>query len=733
MADKEATVFILDLGASMAQKHSGRMESDLDWSMTYFWDKITDIVAANRKTLCVGVVGLRTDETDNKLQEDDGYENIAIMQELGQMTMSGLRALQAAVKPSETMSGDAVSAIVVAVDMIDAFTKKLKWVRKIVLITDGQGEVDADGIEDIAKKINDSDIQLTVLGVDFDNPEYGFKEEDKPTTKAASEKTLKALTKECKDGVFATIAEAIDELDTPRVKSVKPYKTYDGALTLGDPEKFSAAMKINVERYFKTHLARPPTASTVVVKSEQATQLTQTLDDDAMDGVEFSAVRQARTYKVNDPDAPGGKRDVEFESLAKGYEYGRTAVYISESEHNITKLETEKSFSIVGFIPWSKYEPFLSMGEVCVTHARKNDTKSELALSSLIWALTELESYAVARIVTKDGKDPVLVLMAPQLEPGLECLYDVPLPFAEDVRAYQFPPLDKVITVSGQTLKKHRFLPSDKLAEAMSDYVDAMDLATYGQDENGNPTEFAPIDETFNPLIHRVNNAVKMRAAHPERPVPETPASLLRFSSPPQDLIEEVQSRIDSLIEAAEVKKGAPVSKTSQATGTLTSRVVPPKAKGRRNRETVKPISGLDVDALLGEDTRRTVSEENPVPDFKRALGTADEMGQIEDAAKQMGTIVRSLITDSFGDSKYSQAIECLGVMREELINMDEPEIYNMFARDLKKGLLSGALGGDRRDFWFKARWSRLGLIDTDQSEVSKVTHEEAEEFYKSR
>ncbi|KAK9435975.1 ATP-dependent DNA helicase II subunit 2 [Metarhizium brunneum] len=715
MADKEATVFILDLGASMAQKHSGREESDLDWAMCYVWDKITDIVAANRKTLCVGVVGLRTDETNNRLQDGDGYENISVIQELSQITMSGLRALKASVKPNETMSGDAVSAIVVAIDLIGTFTKKLKWIRNIVLVTDGQGEMDADDIEDIAKKINDSGIKLTVLGVDFDNPAYGFKEEDKPPTKAASEHTLKALINQCEGGTFATMAEAIDELDTPRVKSVKPYKTYDGALTLGDPEKFPAAMNINVERYFKTHLARPLTASTVVVKSEQATQSTQTLEDDPMDGIEFSAVKQARTYKVNDPNAPGGKRDVEFESLAKGYEYGRTAVHISESEHNITKLETEKSFSIVGFIPWTKYEPFLNMGEVCVTHARKNDTKSELALSSLIWALLELESYAVARIVTKDGKDPLLVLMAPQLELGLECFYDIPLPFAEDVRSYQFPPLDRVITVSGQTLKTHRLLPSDELAKAMSDYVDAMDLATYGQDEEGNPAEYASIDETFNPAIHRVNNAVKMRAAHPDKPVPETLASLLRFSAPPEDLIEKVQPRIDSLIELADVKK------------------VPPKAKGRRTRETVKPISGLDVDALLGEDTKRTVSEENPVPDFKRALGTADEMDQIEDAAKQMGNIVRSLITDSFGDSKYAQATECLGVMREELINMDEPEMYDTFARDLKKALLSGALGGDRRDFWFKVRWSRLGLIDQDQSEVSKVTHEEAEEFYKSR
>lgn len=155
---------------------------------------------------------------------------------------------------------------------------------------------------------------------------------------------------------------------------------------------------------------------------------------------------------------------------------------------------------------------------------------------------------------------------------------------------------------------------------------------------------------------------------------------------------------------------------------------MPPKAKGRRRREAVKPISGLDVDALLGEKTKGQVSRENPIPDFKRALASTEEVGEIEDAAKQMGSIVRSLVTDSFGDSKYAQAVECMGVMREELTNLEEPGVYNSFVRDLKKASLSGALGGDRRDFWFAVRGSRLGLIDREQSEVSDVSSEQAEE-----
>jgi ATP-dependent DNA helicase 2 subunit 2 len=171
--------------------------------------------------------------------------------------------------------------------------------------------------------------------------------------KAKNETLLKALVGQCKSGLFGTMAEALSELDTPRLKVTKPYKTYDGALTLGDPGQDDRAMSIHIERYFKTKRATPPSASSRV----QPTGPSQTAPtgagfDDGMNG-DADGVKSTRTYKVEDPDAPGGKRDIEFEELAKGYEYGRTVVHISESDFNITKYETTKSFSIVGFIPFS--------------------------------------------------------------------------------------------------------------------------------------------------------------------------------------------------------------------------------------------------------------------------------------------------------------------------------------------------------------------------------------------
>ncbi len=45
MADKEATVYTVDMGRSMGEKHNGRLQSDLDWAMTYVWEKITSTVS----------------------------------------------------------------------------------------------------------------------------------------------------------------------------------------------------------------------------------------------------------------------------------------------------------------------------------------------------------------------------------------------------------------------------------------------------------------------------------------------------------------------------------------------------------------------------------------------------------------------------------------------------------------------------------------------------------------
>lgn len=57
----------------------------------------------------------------------------------------------------------AISSIILAIDMIVKHCKKLKYTRRIVLVTDGKGEMDAEGIDTIVNKIKEENIELVIL------------------------------------------------------------------------------------------------------------------------------------------------------------------------------------------------------------------------------------------------------------------------------------------------------------------------------------------------------------------------------------------------------------------------------------------------------------------------------------------------------------------------------------------------------------------------------------------
>lgn len=721
MAEKEATVYIVDVCKSMGEKNSGRNETDLDWCMKYVWDKITTAMATGRKTLFQSVVALRSNETNNPLESEEGYGNISVLQHLSPIHMPQLRELREKIHVSDTDDGDAISALVVAIQLIADHCKKLKYKRRIILVTNARGSIDADGLGEIVKKVQDENIELIVLGPDFDDPDYGLKEEDKDPGKATNENVLKQLAEGC-DGVFGTMAQAIEELDIPRVKLTKPVPSYKGLLTLGDPTHYDTAMTIDVERYPRTMQQRPPTASSYVVRSDLApgesqaqSSMTVADDDGTSNHNDLAAVKQNISYYVLDPSAPGGKRDIDREDTAKGYPYGSTAVPISDSERNVTDFETFAALDIIGFVPADKLDRYMKMSKANIIIPQKANEKASMALSSFIHALYELESYAVARFVPKENKEPLVLLLAPEIKSDYECLIDVELPFAEDMRGYRFPPLDRVVTVSGKEIHTHKNLPSDDLMKAMSDYIDSMDLSTAIQDDDGNPAEFAAIEETYSPVLHRVQQVIRWRAVHPMDEIPPPSEILTKYMKAPEHLLKQAKPFLDAMIVSGDVKR------------------VPPKQKGRkRTREFEKPLSGLNIEELLGREKRVKLSPENAVPEFKQALNTTDSVEDIKSITNQFSTIIQDYIRHSMGDNGYGRAVEAVRVMKEELIELEEPGVFNDFMRNLKKKIFAEELGGDRKEMWYRIRVNKLGLIDKRTTDLSDVTEEEAKKFLSS-
>jgi ATP-dependent DNA helicase 2 subunit 2 len=164
---------------------------------------------------------------------------------------------------------------------------------------------------------------------------------------------------EVSGGSFITMSKAIADISVPTIKTVRPTATYKGSLTLGDVGKFpDTSLRLEVERYPKIMILKPPTAKQFVLKSEFASdgvgpsaQSSVTMKSDEPPASDsLTAVKRARSYQVDDADAPGGKRDVDADELERGYEYGRTAVNVSKDDLAAVNLETRQSLEIVGFV-----------------------------------------------------------------------------------------------------------------------------------------------------------------------------------------------------------------------------------------------------------------------------------------------------------------------------------------------------------------------------------------------
>lgn len=130
----------------------------------------------------------------------------------------------------------------------------------------------------------------------------------------------------------------------PTVKEVRPIKSYEGILQIGDFTKYpDSSVQISVVRFPKTKIAKPVSASRFA-NDENSENL--------------SSVKNSITYQVQDSSSGEMKwKEVERDELSKGYMYGRTVVPFTEEEANNLRIPSERSFSIIGFVPAEKVVP----------------------------------------------------------------------------------------------------------------------------------------------------------------------------------------------------------------------------------------------------------------------------------------------------------------------------------------------------------------------------------------
>ena len=197
--------------------------------------QVTSKILFNKQdVLGIGLVG--TEGTDNMVHDEMGegeYEHVSVVKQVAKATFSSLAALDAAA--CSGASGDLIDGVVVAVDAVTKFVRKLKFGKRVILVTDGSSYVDsdADGLDQIAEGMAAEGIRFTVLGVGLS---ADVKAEGGGNGASAREQFMRCLGRfREKLGDRFELRELSELLrqGQPGSKEVKPTKAFQGALQIG--------------------------------------------------------------------------------------------------------------------------------------------------------------------------------------------------------------------------------------------------------------------------------------------------------------------------------------------------------------------------------------------------------------------------------------------------------------------------------------------------------------------
>ncbi|KAG1777312.1 SPOC like C-terminal domain-containing protein [Suillus placidus] len=525
--------------------------TNLEWALQFVKLKIQEMIFNGRKTDQCGVILFGSEETDNIIHEKNGgYQHVSEYIPITHPSSTTLAKLDA-LQPSEH-SGDPIDALIVGIETQDIYLNKRRtWTRKIVIVTDGQSPMEIEDWEATVKKMNANAISLTVIGVDFDDDEFPFHEEDKSTIKVENEAFYHKLTSALDNGLVGTCVFALQEIARPDMKQTKS-ALMGTVLRLGDVDvRPEEAIEILVKASKCTTLARPKSWKKFGRREKTNDQMQV---DEEEDMTVFAQLKMRSEYYIDHSTKEGEEQDkmntgsddeedndknlemVQKEQLIRGFKYGST--YAPCPEGQFRRLNTRKGIDICGFFHAKNFRRELAMGEVQYIWADPGAPQQQVALSSIVQAMYEKGVLAIARLVSKDGMDPKMGVLEPRVDTNIDFLLWVQMPFADDVRKYTFACLEKLVSKNGESVTKHPYLPTEDQLEAMGKFIDTMDIMDSGEkDDEGEPIPWYDTRQSYNPAIHRTKQALFHSAVVNDitsNPLPPPHPELLKYINPPK-------------------------------------------------------------------------------------------------------------------------------------------------------------------------------------------------------
>ncbi|ESL11300.1 KU80 protein [Trypanosoma rangeli SC58] len=348
------------------------------------------------------------------------FKHISVPCALAAPTVEFLEPLVhlAVTTPCERHAVDFLETLLVSDQVMRERTANKCYQRVVYLLTDARAEVlRKDGMNPLLQSFQQQGVTLVVVGIDFTEPSVeadvdGREDSDEHlaglSVKAQNERVLRFMCSLLgQESAVVSLADALRDVEELQGRTITQRPLLRVVLTVGD-------VRLATQMFTKAQEERLPTLKRTTPSGEEICMRTifQGLNEDA---------------------TPLQQKD-----LWKGYYYGRSLVPCSEEDAEMMKIKGLRALDALGFVPLQQVPVYVLLGGVKVITPLADDVVGAKAFRSIVRAMAAAGKAMIVRFVRTRDADPVLGLCVPSTKEQRDVLFFSPLPFAEDVRFFEF-------------------------------------------------------------------------------------------------------------------------------------------------------------------------------------------------------------------------------------------------------------------------------------------------------
>lgn len=451
MADKEATVFVVDVGPAISPE-----------AYNYMFSTLATKLMKGLKTDYVSVVAFHSPHTNHALAETGKFRGINVLVDFETPTYKQLQRLKKELVPTKMPiadCSDGFQALVFSVSLFEQTRKKV-FKRNIVVMTSAESALNSLSENKVAAILGltkDLAINLVVIGADFNSPHPGNVERD-----------WISIARQFDSSHVLNVKEASHLTNyCPPVKKTRPMPSFRGDLRFGSD--FSRVL--SEDRYDPSEDDSCLVWQVEVYPAAKAEITSPNLHEYIVDGNKIVRVERStkqffwqKNFQANvedlfdDTDANDKQFDkvfVNHENTVPGFKFSNFDLLALDSDlRDASELAISSELDIFGFlkitsIPYSYFTDEASF----IVPEKSSSFKNTLTHFAFCQTLYEKQIAPIARFVRKQAKEIEVGAMIPvKVKDGSDfcyCYIFIRLPFKEDEKIGKFPRLAEKPKVQG--------------------------------------------------------------------------------------------------------------------------------------------------------------------------------------------------------------------------------------------------------------------------------------------